>query len=247
MCLLIVIQGVDPEFPVLVASNRDEQRDRKAAPPGLYVGERMRMLSPRDRVGGGTWLAINQQGMFAGLTNIAGAPHEDLPTTRGVLPHLALDQEDLAGAERAVREAVTEQRFNPFQLLVSDGRRSQVMLHLNGKLQETETDQSVLVVSNEHRLGQLQIPGLEHALLDGMSATDRLAALRPLLLDEGERSGHRILKKGDSEYGTVSSALIAVPGEDPRRLIWEYAAGSPDQVEYRSYGNLGKRLLPAPG
>ena len=56
-------------------------------------------------------------------------------------------------------------------------------------------------------------------------------------------TGHRILKKGDSSYGTVSSALIAVPGEDLRRLIWRYAPGPPDETEYRSYGNLGKRLM----
>ena len=109
MCLMILIQGLDPEFPLLVASNRDEDRSRKAAPPGLFAGERQRMLSPRDRRGGGTWLAVNQHGLFAGITNVAGAATRPLPGSRGVLPHLALDgalhREDLDGACRAVRTA----------------------------------------------------------------------------------------------------------------------------------------------
>ena len=59
---------------------------------------------------------------------------------------------------------------------------------------------------DEHAPGQLTIPGLDAARAPGLSADQRLDALAPLLLDEGERSGHRILKKG-AEYGTVSSAL----------------------------------------
>src|SRR5688500_17186994 len=98
MCLLIVLLGVDPEFPLLVASNRDERRERRAAPPGLWVGERRRVLSPRDRRAGGTWLGVNDRGMVAGITNVHGAPRLELPTTRGALPHLALDQDDLEAA-----------------------------------------------------------------------------------------------------------------------------------------------------
>ena len=71
MCLLIVVRGRFAGHPIVVAGNRDERRDRKASPPGLWVGERRRVLSPRDRVAGGTWLGVNDLGAFAGLTNIA--------------------------------------------------------------------------------------------------------------------------------------------------------------------------------
>jgi hypothetical protein len=63
-----------------------------------------------------------------------------------------------------------------------------------------------------------------------------------LLLDAGDHGGHRVLKKGGS-YGTVSSSLIAVPSADLRALVWRYAAGSPDEAPYRSYGNLARRLV----
>ena len=241
MCLLILIQRPDRQYPLLVASNRDEDRDRKTSPPGLFVGARLRMLSPRDRLAGGTWLAVNQRGMFAGITNVAGAVPEPLPTTRGALPHLALDEDDLDGAANAVRVAVAAAPYNAFQLLISDQGRTRVLRYQDGALTEGDMADTVLVVSNEHRPGQLQLPGVSSALAEGLSAAERLAVLRPLLLDRGEVSGHRILKKG-KDYGTVQSSLIAVPRVDMRRLVWDYAGGPPDETEYRSYGNLGKRL-----
>jgi hypothetical protein len=35
-----------------------------------------------------------------------------------------------------------------------------------------------------------------------------------------------------------------VPRGDLGRLVWLYAPGPPDITAYRSYGNLGRRLLP---
>ena len=78
----------------------------------------------------------------------------------------------------------------------------------------------------------------------GLEVSQRLAALQSILCDGGGASGHRILKTG-GEYGTVSSSLIAVPAGDLRRLIWRFAPGPPHETDYRSYGNLGRRLIEA--
>ncbi len=58
MCLLILLRGVDPEYPLIVASNRDEQRSRRSAPPGLFVGQNNRILTPPDRQAQGTRMGI---------------------------------------------------------------------------------------------------------------------------------------------------------------------------------------------
>lgn len=245
MCLLILVTGVDSDHPILVASNRDEQRDRPAAPPGLFVGERHRMLSPRDRRAGGTWLAVGDDGGFAGLTNLAGVPVPDGAATRGDLPHEAIDAGGVdAGAER-IRQLVASRPYGGFQIAISDGARTRVLAHAGGgRLEEHELAGGSLVISNEHRLGELHLPGLAAACEPGLSVDERLATMAALLLDQGEHSGHRILKLG-GDYGTVSSSLIAVPGEPlSAGLVWRYAAGSPDQAPYRNYGNLARRLLP---
>jgi hypothetical protein len=243
MCLLILLHGVDPNYPVLVASNRDELRSRRTAPPGLFVGAQQRMLSPRDREAHGTWIAVSNLGMFAGLTNLAGGDSRPVQTTRGELPHLALDQSDLDSAVAAVVERVAAAEFSSFRLLLADATGVQLVRHLNGATEVLSVTDSVVVLSNEHDLGQLSIPGIEAVTMPGLDIDQRLESFIPLLLDEGSSSGHRILKRG-GDYGTVASSLIAVPARPEEGLIWRYAAGEPDPRSYRNYSNLRRRLLP---
>lgn len=242
MCLLILLRGLHETHPIVVASNRDEHFDRKAAPPGLWVGERRRVLSPRDRRAGGTWLGVNDRGLFAGLTNIAQAPPVPEAPSRGHLPHLALDQDDLAAATAAVSAAAAATPHAGFQLVLCDGTQTRVLRHQAGRMEVIEWPDPVLVVSNEHAPGMLELPLLDRALGPFGSPASRLEVLKPQLLDRGGERRHRILKKG-GEHGTVSSSLIAVPADDPRGLIWLYAAGPPDETQYRNYGNLGRRLV----
>jgi len=239
MCILIVLCDVDPEYPIVVAGNRDELRRRGASPPGLWVGERHRVLSPRDRLAGGTWMAVGDQSMFAGLTNFAPARSRADAPSRGHLPHLALDQDDLDAAVAAVSARVQGADYNGFQLVLCDGERTVVLEHEGGVLCAREAGK-LAVVTNEHRLGELSLE-LEPVLAAGLSAAARLELLRPLLCDSGGGGRHPILKRGET-YGAVSSSLIAVHRDDPRALVWHYAPGAPDAVSYRNYGNLGKRL-----
>lgn len=163
-------------------------------------------------------------------------------TSRGVLPHFALDHDDLDAAVTAVTARVTSEVFDGFQLLLTDGRDVRVLVAHDGEVEAHEFLGGAIVLSNEHRVGELGIPAVEAACEAGLAVSERLERLRPLLLDEGERSGHRILKRG-GDYGTVSSSLIAIHRDDPRALIWRYAAGSPDVTAYRDYGNLSRRLV----
>lgn len=243
MCILIVLRGFHRDHPVVVAANRDERTDRPAAPPGLWVGKRRRVLSPRDRTAGGTWLAIDDRGRFAGITNLAGVPLVPEAPSRGHLPHLALDQADLDAAVAAVAARVREESHGGFQLVLCDGQRTLVLRHRSGVLDVVEWPPSVLVVTNEHGPGVLSLRGLATALGSGLDVGRRLDALATLLQDRGGEGHHAVCKRGDA-YGTVSSSLLAVSAGDPRHLLWRYAAGPPDVTAYKNYGNLGRRLLP---
>ncbi len=243
MCILIVLRAADAGHPIVVAANRDERTDRKAAPPGLFVGARHRMLSPRDRVAGGTWLAIDDRGWFAGITNLAQvAPVPDAPS-RGHLPHLALDEADLDAAVAAVRRRVAEHAHAGFQLVLCDGHRTLVVRHAAGQVTVADWADPLLVVTNEHGPGELPLRGLPavRAANDGIER--RFTALAAVLADRGGDGHHPVCKHGD-RYGTVSSSLLAAASAGPLALHWRYAPGPPDVTAYRDYGNLGRRLLP---
>lgn len=241
MCLLLVLRGFHRDHPIVVGGNRDERKDRKSAPPGLFVGKRHRMLSPRDRRAGGTWLAIDELGRFAGITNIAGVPVVPESPSRGLLPHLALDEPDLDAAVAVVRERVAAAPHSGFQLVLCDGLRTIVVRHRGDEFAVIEWTDPVLLVTNEHGPGELSPRGLAAAVSPQRDAARQLDALVPLLSDAGGGGHHAICKHGDV-YGTVSSSRVAVP-RVPAGLIWHYAAGAPDVTPYKSYGNLAHRLI----
>lgn len=242
MCLLIVLRGLHRHHPVIVGANRDERFDRKAAPPGLWVGERRRILSPRDRVAAGTWLAINDRGRFAGITNLAGVPSVEGAPSRGLLPHLALDREDLDAGIQAVVATVAEAPHSGFQLVLCDGSRTVVLQNGKSGLQVLEWSDPVLLVTNGHGPGDFAPRGLLGATAQHVDVERQLDALIPLLRDRGGDGHHEISKHGEC-YGTVSSSVIAIPAKDPTELLWRYAPGPPDITDYRQYGNLGRRLV----
>lgn len=246
MCSLVVLRGFHADHPIVVAANRDERRDRAAAPPGLWRGERHRLLSPRDRQAGGTWIAIDERGRFAGITNLAGTPSLPDAPSRGHLPHLALDQADLEDAVAAVTAKVRAEAHAGFQLVLCDARRTLVVRHRQGDVVVVDWVDPVLVVTNEHEPGRAVLRGLAAATVAAAPLPRRLDALAVVLRDQGGKGHHAVCKTGEA-YGTVSSSLLAVPAVDPQQLVWRYAAGSPDVTEYRNYGNLGRRLLPEVG
>lgn len=123
MCLLIVISGVVSGMPLIVAANRDERRARPAIPMTRLDGVGGPAIrGGRDEVGGGTWLATNELGVVAGLTN--RPPPPDGPDTakrsRGELPLALAAHPTAAAAADAFGTAIDPSAYNPSWLLVAD-------------------------------------------------------------------------------------------------------------------------------
>ncbi|CAM9335044.1 unnamed protein product [Pylaiella littoralis] len=64
---------VKGRYKLIVASNRDEDLDRPAAPIHFWKDAGFNVLAGRDLVGGGTWLGVSRSGKFATVTNIPSA------------------------------------------------------------------------------------------------------------------------------------------------------------------------------
>jgi len=68
MCLLTFAWCVHPEFPLILAGNRDEFHDRPAE-AAHWWSEPEGILAGKDLRAGGGWLGINRDGRFAVVTN----------------------------------------------------------------------------------------------------------------------------------------------------------------------------------
>jgi uncharacterized protein with NRDE domain len=121
MCLLVMAFGLDPEAPLVVAANRDERLDRPATPMTVLRESDPRILGGRDELAGGTWLAVNQFGLVAGLTN-RPLPDGVDPTkrTRGELPLALASHRSAAEAVEDFLERFSPSDYNPAWFLVGD-------------------------------------------------------------------------------------------------------------------------------
>ena len=84
MCILAIQYKLVPDTPILVAANRDEAFDRPSAVPSIQSGK-PRVLCGVDQTAGGTWLGVNQHGLFAAACNRMKMSAPASPRSRGTL------------------------------------------------------------------------------------------------------------------------------------------------------------------
>jgi uncharacterized protein with NRDE domain len=114
---------VDPEFPVVLAANRDEFHDRPTAGAAWWPGS-AGILAGRDLKAGGSWLGVTNGGRFAALTNFrdpTAQPRADA-RSRGELVTEVLE------SGLPVEDTLTHLRevgghYNGFNMIFSDGER----------------------------------------------------------------------------------------------------------------------------
>ncbi len=118
MCLILVAWRVHPDYPLVVAANRDEFFARPTAAAARWA-EAPQILAGRDLEAGGTWLGIAAGGRFAAVTNVREPGKPQGPRSRGRLTADFLAG-DMAAADYAA--AIDGSAYAGFNLLVGDGR-----------------------------------------------------------------------------------------------------------------------------
>ena len=69
MCLIVIGWRVHPDYPLVVAANRDEYYAR----PSLAItrwSDAPQVIGGIDLEAGGTWLGMTDSGRFAAVTNV---------------------------------------------------------------------------------------------------------------------------------------------------------------------------------
>lgn len=116
MCLVLFSRSSHPDYPLLIAANRDEFYGRPTEPAGFWENNRQ-ILAGRDLMAGGTWMGVSRKGKVALLTNYRdpSALMENAPS-RGDLVRRFLEN-DQDGATYLHEVAHTAFRYNGFNLI----------------------------------------------------------------------------------------------------------------------------------
>lgn len=120
MCLIALAHRVHPDYPLVIAANRDEFYARPASPAAFWQ-DQPRVLAGRDLECMGTWLGMTRNGRFAAVTNYRDpADRGSSAESRG-----SLVSDFLTGSDSAERfmagVAHRGASFRGFNLLASDG------------------------------------------------------------------------------------------------------------------------------
>jgi uncharacterized protein with NRDE domain len=119
MCLIVLALQVHPEYPLIIAANRDEFYLRPTAPLA-YWDDQTQILAGRDLQGKGTWLGVSRNGRMAAVTNYRD-PASDKPgaMSRGLLVSGFLME---AQAPEAYAHRISDRGnlYNGFNLIVGD-------------------------------------------------------------------------------------------------------------------------------
>ena len=119
MCTIVILRHIHPEWPLVLAANRDELYARPAAGPQV-LSPTPRVVGGRDLERQGTWMGVTDGGFFVGLTNQRGSANlTRAPRSRGEVVLRALEAHSLEGVDRYLA-GLDAREFNPFNLLYGD-------------------------------------------------------------------------------------------------------------------------------
>ena len=247
MCSILLLVRPGHDWPLLVATNRDEMQDRPWDPPGRYWPDRPDVLAGRDRLAQGSWLGLNDTGVMAAMLNRTGTLGPAAgKRSRGELVLEALDHPDAVDAAQALAR-LDPGAYRAFNMVIADNRDAWWLKNDEQRLTLTELPPgfSMITAMERNDLASPRIarflprfeaaPVPDPATGDWRGWTDLLAERRP----ERPREGMTVLT--DTGYGTVSSALIALPaaGAEERQPVFLFAAGRPGEVPFVPVADLG--------
>ncbi len=223
MCLILLAWRTQPQYPCVLAANRDEFHGRATASAAWWP-DRPRVLAGRDLEAGGTWLGVTRSGRFAALTNYRdpSLQRAAVPSRGGLVTQFLESGECVADAlERLRRDGA---QYNPFNMIFGDGERLGVFESVRGE--GRELGPGIYGLSNH--LLDTPWPKLRIAksrLIDALSDLHHETAVMSLLRDDRQAPDAELPQTGITlewerlvssafvragDYGTRCSTLLRI-------------------------------------
>lgn len=252
MCTLIIGRDVIGPRTLVLAANRDENPARASDPPRV-LAEDPWIVGGRDRVAGGTWLAVRESEAAIALLNRwepgAPAPRAGV-RSRGLLtldvasvPVTESGEDPLSRAALLrAQQAIVADGYAPFTLVFGSARSCWALAHDDrGPARVTEVPVGWSVLTHRD-LNDPAEPRTAHLL-------ERLRDVRPRSLSEAEERLITLLRSHgedgtppvclhEGRMVTVSSSLVAF---EEGACHYRHADGRPCEHAYQDMSGLLSR------
>jgi uncharacterized protein with NRDE domain len=233
MCWLAVLFQVNAHYPLIVAANREEFRTRPSLAPFPWAGDPT-IWAGRDELAGGTWLGVNWTGLLAAVTNrpLAAASRDATRRSRGLLCLDTLRCDSPGSARSFFVGELSRRQFNPFNLLCvnhlagwvgtwqGDIRDLAPGIHVVSNFGDVDDDTLPVVREVRERVASFDVAS--PVIDDLLGSLGKVCAVRDQPFP---------LCYAGSDYGTVSSSLVAIRADGTVAAYW-HAPGPPSEVAY---------------
>jgi uncharacterized protein with NRDE domain len=207
MCLIVLAWRVHPEFPLIVAANRDEFHARPAAPAAFWE-DHPALLAGRDLEARGTWMGVSRSRKFAAVTNYRGAKEPRAVESRGALVSRFLSNGSTPGE---YIDSLKAGLYSGFNLLATDGAELWWTSNRDGA--PRRLDPGIYGLGNT-LLDAPEVDGIKKAFAGELSPAPAVESLFDLL--ETAKIVH-------PQYGTRCSTVL-LAGERTRYAERSFAA-----------------------
>jgi len=244
MCLLLLQFRDVPESPLMVGFNREEFFGRPAAGPQILPDDPAIMCG-LDRRAGGTWLGVNEFGLFVAVTNRLKSKLPAGPRSRGLL---CLDLLRSASCREAIAQAASElsaDRYAGANFVCADSSEAAVV-HGGDGVEIVHLEPGLHLITNANvddpsdvrqQFARDQIQRQQPK-----SSSEFVAAARELLRVPIREPGQVGIVLRGEDRGTVSSTILSLP-ESLTEATYLYADGPPDEHDYADYSPLLQEVL----
>ena len=244
MCILAIQYKLVPEAPILVAANREEFYERPTLPPSIQSGK-PRILCGVDEQAGGTWLGVNQHAMFVGTCNRQRLDQSYPSRSRGTLCRELLRAASAEAAKELALKELATGRYSGVNYICAD-RESGWVVHGGDRLEAVELESGLTIIAdtdaNDPNNERVEMARRLLTLQTLDSHVKFLAVASKVFSRPPSPPGRPTIIRRDNDRGTVSSTLISL-GKKPRDAIYQYAAGSPDEVPYNDFSPFLRDIL----
>jgi len=234
MCTLIVAKGLYADYPLVIAANRDEDLSRPSEGPSIredvIVGGRPhRVLAPKDLIYGGTWMGVNNSGIFVGLTNRTDCDSQPKRALRGHLVTTILYMNSMDAIFQYLK-SLDGNRQNSYNLIVAN--KDQIFLvRADCKtvmIDSIPIDYRGVVVATNHGIGtetsSTNARRVNNVLetwnaSNALKTTPCTRSLKTLLNIHDEWRHGTCINEPARDYGTKSSGIIRL---NKTKNEWEY-------------------------
>jgi len=245
MCTVVILRRPGDDWPLILAANRDEMVGRPWRGPARHWPDREHATAGIDELAGGTWLALGDDGVIAGVLNRPGSlgPDPNL-RSRGELPLEAVDHAEAAVAAEALSH-IHESSYRPFNMVIADAQDA-FWLRADANGIRAQPIPEGLSMITAHDLNDAASPRMNRyrPLFEAANPPDPengdwsawQALMADRFFDDGAGPGGAMNVSESGDFATVSSSLLALPA--PARFgvkpVWLFASGAPDTANYEA-------------